>query len=75
MSEWKSIAEIAEEYKLGIQRMQAEVDALLYRADHSESQTRAFNLRRQANKLSDAIGSSQYALSLMQGYLREEGSR
>ena len=69
MGRWKSISEMIAEYETNIAVMQATVDTLLYKADQTPSLTEAFRLRRDANKLSDAVGSSQYAVKLMREYL------
>ena len=69
MDGWKTIAEMVAEYESNIAAMQEQVGALSYRADQCDSMTEAFRLRRQANKLSDAVGSSQYAVRMMREYL------
>ena len=69
MGRWKSIPEMIAEYESNIAVMQSTVDTLIYRADQTPSLTEAFRLRRDANKLSDAVGSSQYAVKLMREYL------
>lgn len=69
MDGWKTIAEMVAEYEANIAVMQEQVGALIYRADQCESMNEAFNLRRQANSLSDAIGSSQDAVRHMRAYL------